>query len=1167
MATLSVKESFKKVYREPNKARHYIDLLDAARCNRQWQEVPELTRKIAKHAPQRHCLVLTAQTEHRVASLLSQPSPTAASTNSHILSETIPLLRAASEQENAFKEDAFQAQICSAWIHMTLEDWVATIATLATDLSVALESIGKANDALRSYESMLPYISSAQSSVGTSPEHRLWSERLLARHCMLVHRHVAVTRILRTLLADGSGIELAAILKPYRAWADFWDEKHSRSVGQHSGLDIENDSLRTRTWKGYYDTISVLIHHQIVNPVFDSRLQQAFELKRVEATYESILLNEVKFPKADQATPEIENWVDQVMANWRALLGPAWSEEDLGSGGRAALGRGVLEILYRAATRSFHSTRVLRHLFTVHAALAEFSLAGKALDSYLEITTKGKARIEKSGEIEHGLDDDATALSTAASGILMLCMYGNRREAERAQEIAKIVEDWVQKVKPDQALRNELGAEDSPKALEGKPRLARPPVSGKALAQAHHAIGISNACWARLTYEISSRADLQASAISNFRRALRWDLDDEDNIQTLYSLTFVLAETRDIDGAITAAKQAISIGTKSITSGIGTHIDLRDGNTDQELRIDPDQRGLLLRCWHILILLLSARQSFSTALAACEAALEPYGGKAVFYGDTRPLGSVLGLDLCEKKNLVELKMTHLALLEVLEGPEESVNASGELLGLYTKLFQPAEKTKPKTPGPRPVSPNMSTRETQRSLRGSILGLPKDHRKSRPHSGGITSGSIRSFEPPAEDSTGPTISVTMNGNSTLPQNPNHHQDFLGRHETNKLQKRPSRKSMTSVRTSRAGSPSKPPTAEGHHRISLHLPTRHRQHNQTARDGSRDPSVYERVFENASYSPDEIGVAMTHDMPSAPDSPQFATDTSNPLLNIPSAAQNMNHKNPNPYPILPKPPPSAAPIPPSISIPAPTTIPEPNYPSHMRDRHALSLLTKIWLFVSSLYRHASMLTDSQGAISEARSQVEAVEQSIASHEGSSAENLSSPGYGGLKSCGELWADVLDEQAALYLAQGNSDQASDAYETALTNCLDHLPATVGLSNMLLDFYATPQQPDSRRKPTDPLKPAPILASLPTSSSTDSPVDFSTSPDRLMRLSARDRAYGLLSTLTQSGHGWDSSGAWFALARAYEESRQTEKAKEAFWWVVELEEGRGVRQWNCIV
>lgn len=72
--------------------------------------------------------------------------------------------------------------------------------------------------------------------------------------------------------------------------------------------------------------------------------------------------------------------------------------------------------------------------------------------------------------------------------------------------------------------------------------------------------------------------------------------------------------------------------------------------------------------------------------------------------------------------------------------------------------------------------------------------------------------------------------------------------------------------------------------------------------------------------------------------------------------------------------------------------------------------------------------------------------------------------------------------------------------------------------------------------------------------------------SPPELSRLAARDRAFGLLSTLTKLGAGWDYSEAWYALARAYEESGQLEKAKEVLWWCVELEDTHPVRNWRSV-
>lgn len=41
--------------RQQTKAAHYIQMLDEARCSGDWNAVPELVRKIRKHAPERTC--------------------------------------------------------------------------------------------------------------------------------------------------------------------------------------------------------------------------------------------------------------------------------------------------------------------------------------------------------------------------------------------------------------------------------------------------------------------------------------------------------------------------------------------------------------------------------------------------------------------------------------------------------------------------------------------------------------------------------------------------------------------------------------------------------------------------------------------------------------------------------------------------------------------------------------------------------------------------------------------------------------------------------------------------------------------------------------------------------------------------------------------------------
>ena len=808
---------------------------------------------------------------------------------------------------------------------------------------------------------------------------------------------------------------------------------------------------------------------------------------------------------------------------------------------------------------------VLRNLFTVHAALAEFDVATKALDSYLQILIKGKARIEKSGEPEIGLDDDATSIVTAAAGVNVLCMYGRRKEAERAFGVAHIIETWLQKLHPSLSPKPVVSADDVQEHLTDQRTRPTPPVPAKVLAIGYHALGINQSCWARLTHETASRPDLQAKAIAHFQTALDPEFGEENNVEFLYSLAFVLAETRDLDGAIAATKKALSASSRRRnTNGIST-TDFAGESFEDETEIDPDTRGLLLRCWHLLALLLSARQNFLTAIASCEAALETYGGKEILYGGLKLLDSLKDLEWSERKNIIEVKMTQLALAEVVDGPEEAVNASEELLGLYTRLFKPPEK-----PPKRAIStpPNTNGTSTPRSFRASVLGLPS--RKNTVRAENTTSSSLPLSEAPDYAIEAPTISVTDEPASVLP-NSKHHSHFLGRNESKKLRKRNSRKSLSSGQRSRAASPTRTSTADGSRkRMSLGIP---RRHEPLPVDGHSDGFVHD----DGTYASDEVGVAISHDMPSMPSSPAAVSDPPNPLLSIPSATANMDKKNPNTYPVAPKPPPSQRQRPQPIALHGISRLPEPHFSPADQNRHTLTLLTKIWLLIASLYRRASMPTDAQGALSEATIHVQSIETFIAKYEGSSAENFAMPGYGGVKSCGELWADVLAEQAALYTSLGDIDQASAVYETALGHFPDHAAATVGLCNILLDAYSAPPPAITPAIPIEPPPSAPTLAFLPpvpshqdnptTTTTNNSSDNTTTPPDRLSKLAARDRAYGLLSALTKSGKGWDNSEAWFALARAYEEGGQVEKAKESLWWVVELEEGRGVRGWGNIV
>ncbi|MCJ1282958.1 hypothetical protein MMC26_002285 [Xylographa opegraphella] len=1134
-------------------------------------------------------LVITARCESEIAKATLR-GPSAASSIPNTLSHLLPELRTAIATKEALPEDVFQAQTCLGWLYWVMGQPALAVTALPTNLPQATglvkekqgtlsrwthvcmiksayilgasqETVGNSADVVDTYKSALSLLSNTSLATGNAPEYRVWAERLLIRSCMLSEQH----------LTPDPGIDSQTSLTPFRAWSNFWETSLQNDLAIGDSSQAGRLQGRRLAWRAYYNMLSYLLQHGYVYPDTTDekhlgndvsehydvgpRLQQSTELRRVEATYEGYLIKETGFPQADETNIEVLDFVEQVMLNWSILCAPTWQDEDIGQDGQEGTSHGVLEILYRAATRTFHSTSILRHLFTVHASLGEFDLAGKALDSYLEIAMKGKARMENSGEPETNLDSDETILNTIAAGIKMYAAFGRRSEASKAWDLVVRLEKWLHHY--DHEFSAELQTNNRvSSASEPSSNLQNTSISLQAKYTASRAMGIGYAYWARITYDASQRSILQEKATMFFRQAFQAVPAEEDK-ETLYALALVLAETRDIDGAIATVKKALSIIPVS-SSGTKSHRRLQ--------RSEQDDSKRRLNQWHLLALLLSSRQDFDTALASCEAALDEVDSvragshsSAVVRSEKFPLS--------QKQHIVEVKITQISLAEVIEGPDVAVNASGELLELYTKLFK-FSKAESSIQQPKSTPPPSTSHGTMKSFRGSVFGRSKDTRASIRST--TAAESIRSQRHSNETSRPPTISITnretlMNEHLSPPDSSHSH--HILRHSSRRLQKRNSMQSMLS----RTASPARTAST-----------TRGSALSNTAAEWVNSESQY-RPTSAGSRVTNEVGIAISHNLDTIPASPipkrdPFSTglaDRTNPAAHIDVVKTKSSSYNPF----------------------------EPQYSKLEQQRHAVSLLLKIWLFIAGLYRRAKLYDDAQGAIEEAFKQVKLVEATVSSQI-SSARAFEAPGWGGAKSVEELWADAYAERGNLLVAQSTPHQAMIEYESALSHYPDHVVATIGLSSILLDIYSQtiPPQPersllqaeyDQGVRGRTKESPRPILApvsapyskyqsgsgfdtqeDLDMSSQKDtprtSPRDYSDTdrktPETLDRLAARDRAYGLLSSLTKLGTGWDNSEAWFALARAYEESGQVEKAKEVLWWVVELEEKRPIRSWECL-
>ncbi|RHZ62335.1 hypothetical protein CDV55_103103 [Aspergillus turcosus] len=1158
------------------KGRRYIAALDSARCENKWDEVPELIRKVTKHAPQKTCFLQVATAESRIAGYNQKRPSTAqsSSSSSSSLPELIPPLLSTIDNKDGSPEEIFQAQVCLGWLHWSLSEPGLAAAHLPRDFGDVADNLGEnispwtevclvkgcymkgaaqamiseAHDALKILETLTPWLSSHSTSPSSKCSQFLhWSEKLLGKAASIASEE-AVKR------APSGNFELIkTALKLCRLWsAHPYVKQHSSSQAVRPE-GPSDPAAKSAIWKSYYDLLTAILQNGLlyVPPTSGpDRPQLASEIRRVETIYETILLRESKFPMANSRNEQIEHWVEQVIRNWQELCGPNWTDEDLGEGGQNAVGRNVLDILYRAATKTYHSYLILRRLFHVHSALADFDLAVKALDSYIEIVLGAKERAEKAAQYGD-LESDENLLQTLAEGVTMLVCFGSDKEAEKAKDLVAMLKKFV--AKHVQEIEDE--GEEAKLVIRQDLSDAQV-VSPRVIATAYRAIGTGLANWASWTPRNEDRDDIRAEAIENLERSIAPELGDEFNYSSLYTLALLLAESRDLDGAIGYVKSALSYTQAH-------------GPQSSDLSRERD----LVPLWHLLALLLSAKQDYDVAERSCEAAFEQFPSSIISLvngsrGSQKQRQEDIGdasntteirhalidqLRGREKERIIETRMTQLAFIELQMGPEAAVNHSDQLLGLFAALFNNLElqANEQKDRKTEHLVPPKSAAGTVKSLRGSIFGRHKASRaserkaESASETQPVSTNSSVHEQVPSTDPA-PAIQVTheQNGNTENSQP-------VGRSDSmrQKLRKR----SGTLKKTEGQSSTHVNGTEDATNGVS------------TATNGTGTP---QQPGSGEGLSQDAV-VAVS----STADQPQSAKQPLRP------AAHNINCKQAPPPTGHPKQPPEQdIRLPHSFDSPTKAII---KFPLIQSQKQALAILIKIWLLIAGLYRRASLFEDAQEACEEAAKHVERVEALVAAQE-SSARAFRSRGWAAAKSSDELWADLHTEQGLLAQAQSRPHDAMELFEEALVRDPDHLKATVCLANLLLDIWE--RKMPLNRPDTDDLHAEMSTLYLPGTAQKSTATlnkiqnkdldkqQFPTTdveedePKLLNRIAARDRAHGLLSALTKRGTAWDSSEAWYALSRAHEASGDIEKLKEVLWWCVELEDRRPIRHWSNI-
>lgn len=918
----------------------------------------------------------------------------------------LPKLLTLIDEEQTYAEDRFQAHVCAGWLHWVVGEYNLAFVRLPTGLEEnqieTLDNIsewtrvcmlksaylranclarnGKEVDALAVFEAAIPPSSFTWNSHTAKKELRYWSELFLTEFCMLFNG---------CRDKEQKSLEDANSLACFRSWARWWDT--SKGTPLAGGYGFKGSVPRRRIWLEYYEALSTILQQDLPYPTAytlasteDSpRSQLWMELKKSETAFEDLLLSETTFPRADEEREEVELFVEMLIQNWQILTGRGWKEQDLGRGGKAAVSVAVLEVLYRAAMKTYHSTAILRSLFIVHLAVAEFDLALKAFDSYLDIVKKGKARVDKTGHQEKSLDADATVLETICLCISALCRFGGREAAEKAKDLAGELEHWLEKIQPPPT----NGAMHSVQEEGGRTLATGDNVPAKTLALAWQSIGLAYAQWARMTFESSTRTEVQKKAIRSFRTALSSDFGGFADVRSVFALGLLLAEQRELTTAIELVKTALltkQAGNESLV--------LHNGDFWRERSLIP--------LWHLLSLLLSARQEYTLAARTCECAFEQFRDPAVLFGRQQLFksdhlnevernhevshGLVDDMDDFERENILEVKMTQLAIVEIVEGPRVAVNASLELLTLFQRLFgsvQPQQNLAP------PKTSNVPrTSGTFRSIKSGIFG----NRNSRADSNATarpTGEKMETIEsrPQTAQTTvtrAPTIHVTHDNGSPT--------DTRSRRKSTSNEKRSESARRSSLRkreahTSRPRASSSGPTplpatiVDGD---SFYTPMgegldilasagAQQQRNPLSRPSSaaNAPGVGRAVSQGSEYV-----------------SRVKATDISGIAL------ESME--------------------------PAGAILPVIQFDKEHEKQRRGAILMKIWLMIASFYRRADMHDDAKGAIAEAQKIVQNMEADMGketaevSKKSSGSSSLRDPGWAGKTSIEELWADVWCE-----------------------------------------------------------------------------------------------------------------------------------------------------------
>ncbi|KAK9240139.1 hypothetical protein V1525DRAFT_396081 [Lipomyces kononenkoae] len=700
-----------------------------------------------------------------------------------------------------------------------------------------------------------------------------------------------------------------------------------------------------------------------------------------DPTTATAVLKAAKFPRSGEPNDAaLVSYAEAAVASWIRR-----SQHD------RLHARALADFLYKAAAKTYHCQAILRCLLKVLTAVGNYTDAERALVTYLDLAEKGRVRAQK-GSSFVDIDDAHTTVQTAAEGLQMLVRYV--RDAGKAKETAEVLRGWIVASSAADGSQTGLAADKEAGTQEtsGEDKM-------KILSTAWMAVGSAYNLEARSALNNSARdADAESARLA-FDKALAFD---DNNTEALYEYSLLLAEFyHDLDRAEELARKA--------------------------RKIDAGHLGAA----HVLALILSAREKYLEARESCRCAMQDTTGE-----------QRRRMSLAEKRLVLQIRMTDIALMEVTEGPQAALEkVSDSLFAVYNDLFTWDEDT---------VESQIHEAST------SAMSFPrlseKDWEKEKPR---------RDIVPAAPV---PAIAITAHNGQEIGEAADVDDDDDEEFQRDVTPSPFSTSSSTSNSSGRNGA-----------------------------ELNSQKQILDNIPRDLISNTSNIPAAILTDM--RVNSSRSQSLLSKRSLILPRSIRRRLSDSSIRSRISSK---SSRP-----PVTAASIIEKNKGGANRVLRNSLSVddtelktismqcLREVWLLVAGLFRRREKWNECAAAIAEATK------------------------LGGAKE------DTFTERGFLMSAQGRTADAMEAFEAALTVSIDHVPAIIGISIVLLNL------PDKEQ-----------------------PV-------------ARDRAFVLLETTTKL-EGWDSSEAWMLLGDIYESIGSEEQVRESWWRCVQLEETRPIRRWK---